>query len=84
MRPGIEIGLVEIISKNNEKYRKKVPFAYGHPENPIAKDDLFKKFRDCAGYSVKPLSKQRVEQVIEKIDKLEEVKDMREVVKLVA
>ncbi len=58
--------------------------AYGYPENPIAKDGLFKKFRDCAGYSVKPLSKQRVEQLIVKIDKLEEVKDMREVAKLLA
>jgi 2-methylcitrate dehydratase PrpD len=83
-RPGIEIGLVEIVGKGDKVYRKKVPFAYGHPENPIAKEDLFKKFRDCAAYSAKPLSKQRVEQVIEKIDKLEKVKDMREVVKLVA
>ena len=79
-----QIGLVEIITRGGEKYRKEVPFAYGHPKNPIAKEDLFKKFRDCARYSIRPFTKKRVEQIIETLDNLEEVKDMREVAKLLA
>jgi 2-methylcitrate dehydratase PrpD len=81
-RDGIEIGLVEIMTKDGKKYAKEIPFAYGHPQNPIHREDLFKKFRDCAKYSKKRLPSLRIEKIIEKLSQLEKVKDMREVVKL--
>lgn len=81
-REGIEIGTVEILLKDGKKYLKEVPFAYGHPENPIKQDDLHKKFRDCAKYSFRPLTGARVEKIIKTTEDLEKVKDMREFVKL--
>ncbi len=81
-RVGNEIGVVEVSTKDGRKHFKEIPFAYGHPNNPIAKEDLFKKFKDCASHSIKPLTGKRVEQVIDALDNLQNVKDMREVVKL--
>ncbi|MFC1814361.1 MmgE/PrpD family protein [Thermodesulfobacteriota bacterium] len=81
-RPGIEIGLVEIVLKCGTKYRKEIPFAYGHPQNPISKQDLFKKFKDCAGYSIRPLTERRIDKIIETLDNLEKVEEMREVLNL--
>ena len=63
-------------------FRKEVPFAYGHPENPISKQDLFNKFKDCARYSVRSLTEGQMERVIGMVDRLEEVEDVREIVRL--
>lgn len=81
-RAGIEIGLVEVVTKEGRRYRKEVPFAYGHPQNPISKEDLFKKFKDCAQYSVRPLPRQRINEVIETLYHLEEIEDVRKVIRL--
>ena len=83
-REGIEIGAVEIVLKNGKKYSQEVPFAYGHPENPIKKEDLRKKFRDCAKYSGRPLTGERVEEIIKTVEDLEKVAEMREFVSLLS
>ena len=57
---------------------------YGHPERPISMDDLIEKFKECATYSLKPLSKGVVEQVIKMIDKLEEVEDVSRLIRLIS
>jgi len=59
-------------------------FRYGNPRNPITKGELVEKFRDCASYSVKPLPKDSVEKVIELVDKLEEVDDVSQIIRLVS
>ena len=71
-----------MVLKGGRKVSKKIPFAYGHPQNPISKQDLFKKFRDCARYSIKPLAGEKVEKIINTLENLEEVEDMREVFNL--
>lgn len=81
-RTGLETGLIKIIIKGGRKFSKEIPFAYGHPQNPISKQELFKKFKDCARYSIRPLAGQRVEQIIETLDNLEKVEDMKEIIKL--
>jgi len=59
-------------------------FRYGNPRNPISKGELVEKFRDCTSYSVKPLPKDSVEKVIEMVDKLEEVGDVSQIIRLVS
>ena len=51
----------------------------GHPSNPMTDDELKKKFM-YASRSV--LDEKRVEQVIEMLDKLEEVSDINNLVQL--
>ncbi len=81
-RPGIEVGVVEILTRDGRKYSREVPFAYGHPQNPISQDDLFKKFRDCARYARQPLADRQVEQIIDSLEHIEEMEDIREFIKL--
>jgi 2-methylcitrate dehydratase PrpD len=76
--------VVEIKTKGGRVYSKRVNLVYGHPQNPMSWEDLIQKFRDCASYSAKPIPKENIDQVIEKITKLEGVRDMRKIVSLVA
>jgi 2-methylcitrate dehydratase PrpD len=73
---------VIINCKNGKKYDKYVEFSYGHPSNPITKEDLISKFRDCCGYSVKKISREDQDRIIEMVLHLEEVPDVGEIIAL--
>ncbi len=77
-------GKVEIVLRDGRSYSRELAVAYGHPDHPISWDDLTGKFRECASYSEKPIPRQHVEQVINMVDRLEEVRDVAEVVRLLA
>ncbi len=79
---GVTPAVVEIKTKDGRLLSKKSDFPYGHPRNPLSTEDLIAKFRDCACYSVKPLSKDKVDRVIELVTKLEEVEDVSQVIQL--
>jgi 2-methylcitrate dehydratase PrpD len=81
-RPGTEPVQAEIRAKDGKKYFAEVEFPYGHPKNPISKSDLIGKFRNCAIYSVTPLSDRKLNEIIEKLDSLEELKNVSEVIQL--
>lgn len=82
---GVEIGMVEIKTKGGRKYSsKQVRFPYGHPENPIIKKDLEAKFRDCASYSVNCLSPERIDEIIQALGSLEKVRNVSQVIRLLA
>ncbi len=75
-------GQVEIKTRDGKLFTKRVDFAYGHPRNPLTMEDIIAKFRDCAQYSAKPLSRDKVNRVIELVTKLEEVEDVSQVIQL--
>lgn len=79
---GTAPGVVEIKTRDGKLYSERVDFAYGHPRNPLSMEDLIEKFRDCARYSARPLSKDRVDRVIQLVTKLEEVEDIGQVTQL--
>jgi 2-methylcitrate dehydratase len=68
---------VKIELKNGQFYTKQLEVAYGHPRNPISWEDLKDKFRDCASYSITPLSKEKIETVIDLLNNLEQIDDMK-------
>jgi 2-methylcitrate dehydratase PrpD len=59
-------------------------FKHGHPQNPMSIEEHIEKFRDCVSYSVKPLPKDRVEEVIKMLTRLEEADDVSEIIRLVS
>jgi 2-methylcitrate dehydratase PrpD len=65
-------------------YARELDSAYGHPKNPITEKDLTDKFRDCLSYSVKPVSQENTEKVIAMVRNLEDVKDVKEVISVLA
>jgi 2-methylcitrate dehydratase PrpD len=75
--------IVEIRTRNGKQFSRRVDRAYGNPQNPIKMDDLILKFRDCASYAAKPLTKTKLDDLLDKIIDLDHVEDMSEVVELI-
>jgi 2-methylcitrate dehydratase PrpD len=82
LKSGIPAGKVRIRTKTGQIYVKTVEIPYGHPRKAMTTDDLVTKFKDCASYAVKPLSAEKIENVIECIFKLEQLDDMSNLVRL--
>ena len=78
---GLIPGIVEI-NAGNKVYQTRVDYPYGHPKNPANREDLIKKFVDCASYSVKPMKKEDISAVVDMISKLEELEDIRRISEL--
>ena len=75
-------GEIEIRTKQGKVYQKRLEVPYGHHTNPLGHEDIVKKFRDCALYSVKPPSPENVDRVIELTSRLETLDDVGQVVRL--
>jgi len=75
-RPAIEVKLTDgrVLRSDREVFR------YGNPKNPMSKEEHIEKFRDCVSYSAKPLSNDRVEEVIKMLTNLEEVDDVSQII----
>jgi 2-methylcitrate dehydratase PrpD len=69
-------GRIEIRMNDGRIYSKDVDFALGHPRNPVSWEDLEEKFRDCASYCIRPMSRKRIDEIIKSIKKLEEIDDI--------
>ena len=74
--------MVEIKTKDGKRHSKGVDFAYGDFRKPLPKEDLFAKFRDCVSYSSKPISKDKVEKIINMASRLEEARDVSQIIRL--
>jgi 2-methylcitrate dehydratase PrpD len=97
--PGVEGGAMEIETKNGQKYFTETAFVGAacsineagelacditDPTLTVTQEDLVKKFRDCARYSVNPMSAEKLDTLIHMLENLEEVRNMNEVMKLLA
>ena len=82
--PGVAPSIMTIKTKEGKLLTKRVDVVYGNFQNPLSKEGLAAKFRDCVHYSKKPLSPEKTGQVIEGILNLEQVKDIREITNLLS
>jgi 2-methylcitrate dehydratase PrpD len=73
---------VDIKTSDGKTFYKKAEVIYGSPQNPLSRDDVIAKFKDCASYARKPLPADKLDKLIEIILELEKVKDMREITEL--
>ncbi len=71
--------ITTIMTNNGRTFTKRIDDIYGSPQKPLTQEDLAIKFKDCARYSKKPLSPRKVDQLIDKISRLEEVADIKEI-----
>jgi 2-methylcitrate dehydratase PrpD len=79
---GPEPGRVKITTSDGT-YTKQVDYAYGDPKNPVTFDDVIKKFYDCASHSIKPMRAENIHKLADWVQKLEEVDDVAEIMKLI-
>jgi 2-methylcitrate dehydratase PrpD len=71
--------IVEIAATGGRRFSRRVDYALGCPENPATVDDVRAKFRRLAGTVAAP---ERVEAIIELVDRLEDVADVGELAAL--
>jgi 2-methylcitrate dehydratase PrpD len=73
---------VEIHLRDGARHAALIETVYGNPSKPLSRSDHLAKFRNnCAG-AAHPLPPDNVEQLIERVDRLEEVVDVAELVDL--
>jgi len=73
---------VEIIDKRGKRHIKQVDHSLGHPDNPLDFRYVANKFRDCVSYSANLSVKNKTESIIELIQNIDQVEDIREFSKL--
>lgn len=72
--------IVEVLLSDGKKYSERLDYIKGHPENPMDFHECADKFRQCALNSARMIAKEKLEGLIESINHLEEVDDMRSIV----
>jgi 2-methylcitrate dehydratase PrpD len=77
-------GKVGVTDSRGRTFTKRTDFPYGHHLNPIKSDDIVEKFRDCVALSPRPIPARDQERVIEMILHLEDVSDIREILRYLA
>jgi 2-methylcitrate dehydratase PrpD len=70
-------GKVAIKLKSAAVFTRRIDHPFGHPLNPMQMEDVIRKFMDCATYSK---SSQQAAHILETLNKLESVRDVREII----
>ncbi|MCK5553430.1 MAG: MmgE/PrpD family protein, partial [Deltaproteobacteria bacterium] len=74
-------GKVEIVPTNGKKFEARVDYPTGSPENPMSFDDVAKKFESLAGTVMR---RGRIEEIIQRVEGLEKLANIRELTQLFA
>jgi 2-methylcitrate dehydratase PrpD len=81
-RHGVGPGRVKVVMKDGTEYDEEGGFTGERTGSWLTLDDCGEKFRECSSSSIKPLSSDNVEKVIEMIMKLEKLDDAAEPIRL--
>jgi len=72
----IEPTRVSIKRKDGKEFIKRVDSPLGSPQKPFSEADIKRKLKDCNSVSIKPVSDEILEKLIETIQRLEELEDV--------
>jgi 2-methylcitrate dehydratase PrpD len=72
---------VEIILNNGKKFEARVDFPTGSPENPMSFDQVVEKFESLAN---KVVTKDRIDTIVEYVERIEKLDDIRKFTRLLA
>ncbi len=73
---------VEIRLCDGAVHTARVETAKGHPDNAVTLDDLTEKFYQCADVAAKPLRRDKLDEAVMRIRRMEDVDDVRSIVDL--
>ena len=79
MAPEAMLCEVEVVTSNGERHSRRVAYHKGHYKNPLSDIELEDKFRSLAG---PVLAKERVEGLLDRLWRLEDVADIGEIFEL--
>jgi 2-methylcitrate dehydratase PrpD len=74
-------GKVEIVLTNGKKFEAGVDYPTGSPQNPMSFDHVAEKFESLAGTV---MGRSRIDAIIEKVERLEKLANIRELTELLA
>jgi len=81
-RHGVEPGGVTLKMQDGREYTEEVEYCLGSVQRPMTFEDVTRKFRECAPCSINPLSKDKIEKVIDLVSRLEKLDDASEIIRL--
>ena len=70
-------GAVAIRTNAGNRFAQDVEFPLGHPRNPMPRDAIVAKFRDCVRHAAKTIAPAGTERLIDRISNLEQLGDVR-------
>lgn len=74
--------VVSIKMRTGKTYKKTIAAPLGAADNPLSMEHLIKKFRDCASYATVPLAGEKIDGIIEMVNRLEKMRDIGGLVRL--
>jgi 2-methylcitrate dehydratase PrpD len=74
--------VVEIVTRDGTIMSERVVYPKGNPNNPVTSEELVGAFRGMASYAAKPLSAEKIDEVVSLALRLEEVPDVAVITKL--
>lgn len=79
---GVGPGIMDVTLKDGTKYSARCDSSLGNLDNPIPDEDMIAKFRDCCKYAVHPMSDEKVDELLGKLQHLEDLDDVTELIPL--
>ena len=79
---GLTPCVVDIRTKDGKVYSERVEILRGDPRKPVNIEEVAQKFRKCAAFSAKPISKENIEEMIRIVSNLEAVAEVSSIVSL--
>lgn len=70
---------VDLDVKGGKRYSMHVEYVKGHPRNPMSMTECIEKFQQCVPFSAKPLNQAHVASIIELVEHLEVLDDVRKI-----
>jgi aconitate decarboxylase len=75
---------VEILLRDGSRHAARLETVYGNPAKPLSRPDQLAKFRNNCAAAARALPTNNVEQLIARVDRLEEISNVTELVDLLA
>jgi 2-methylcitrate dehydratase PrpD len=72
---------VTIVLAGGREVSETVRFARGSPENPMTREEIVRKYRECAGRSLDPARAERALDLLERLDELPSTATLMEVLR---
>lgn len=73
---------VEIITRDGRRLEHRATSVPGDPGNPVSWDRLEAKFRECMGFSMKPIPREQLDQLARRLRVLDAEQDVADLLKL--
>ena len=74
--------VMEIKTRDGQKWSKKNEFPRGNPKNPVDMDGVIEKFKKCVKYSDRPFSTDHIDRMVNLLCDIEKLKDLNQLIQL--